>query len=1629
MKLLRSFLLVWLSTAGLLEASERPNVLFLAIDDLRPDLGCYGSEIVKSPHIDRLAASGTRFERAYCQQAICGPSRASVLTGLRPDAIQVHGNHTHFRKAYPDLATLPQHFKNHGYHARSMGKIYHGVFPRGASRTVADTFGDEESWSVPTFRPGPRYYYTEEGIEAAKEVYQRIYRPKDPGPDDWTGKLVFGPATEAPDLADEVLYDGQVADRAVQSLQELAQSEEPFFLAVGFIKPHSPYIAPKKYWDLYDPEEIPLADPGSRVTDAPGISLHGSGELRRYTDQPGKGPIPEANQRTVRHAYYACVSYIDAQVGRVLDELEAQGLADNTIVALWSDHGYHLGEKDLWGKTTNFELDTRVPMILRVPGQEPGVSSSLVELVDLYPTLADLAGLPVGDHLQGSSLAPLVKDPSQVVKTAAFSQFSRSGKRGYSIRTPSRRYTEWIDLETGEVTDRLLFDQDSDPGESKNLAPEADPKQIAEMSRLLDRGQGWRMARATHQLTLGWPFTDHLVLQRGQPNRIWGTAAPGAGVILRNEWGCVTAKANDRGRWTMEVTDLGDESPSDFVFESGDEKMVLEKVVFGDVWICSGQSNMRWMLKQTAEAKEAIATSRNPNLRLLHLASTIHPGSGKFPLIQLRSTFADNLYDTEGWKVAGPETVPEFSGVAYHFGRRLQEETGVPIGLIHNAVGGSPMEAWIPTEGGEPNWIEGSDLPEWVAGRAKHNLSQWAEHPALPAPHHPFEPGFLFRAGIDPLTGLGVRGVIWYQGESNATEDGASSPAIDPEKNFETHRRLIESWRTAWNRPELPFYLVQLPGLNREWAPFREVQSKIDRRVPNTHLVVTLDLGHPTNVHPNRKRPVGERLADLALRHEYGKDFDAEAPRWTGWVNRENAVELRFDRPVDVKEDAKVAIAGKDRVFHPVPFTQVNETGLRVSLDPLGSEPLAAIRYAWENDPAATILGRASGLPVAPFRSDNWPLVSKAVKNVHSSAAAPTYANGTSFESVPSGEIGKVMIDGWLLSAEKGNAEIDARHWHEGKQCLRLLGGEKRSITIRPPAVIEKGSILAFQAERWTRRSPFAFRILGRSSEAGEWREIYDGAKEVVVGRAFLSAVQVVVPFELAELKLESTSPEGSGVLVDDLRVQEPKPMSVTSVVVPDQVLPVLLGKRNSPLLTVEVKTEGTLSPKRLTAVKFEIPEGIDHLENLHFAGQMVAAKKEEIAFEVDFSLEAEINRLVLGGDLKPEADLDGQVRVVCTQVVFADGTTFEPEASAMGNRRRIGVALRQLGQDGVNSTRIPGLATTNQGTLIAVYDNRNRGRGDLPGDIDVGMNRSTDGGQTWEPMRVIMDMGADPEWNYDGIGDPAVLVDRVSGTIWVIATWSHGNRSWNGSGPGMEPEETGQLMLTKSDDDGRTWSEPINITKQVKDPKWRFVLQGPGKGITMKDGTLVFPAQYRSENEEPHSGKPFSTLIYSKDRGSTWHIGTGVQINTNEAQLVELGDGSIMINCRDLRGGSRSVFVTRDLGQTWEEHPSSRSALPEPVCMASLIRVETEKFGPLLFFSNPPQRSGRHHMTIKISNDEGMTWPEKWHTLVDERTTAYSCMTVVGEDQVGLLYEAPGELYFVRYSVEELLAEDSGAR
>ena len=375
------------------------------------------------------------------------------------------------------------------------------------------------------------------------------------------------------------------------------------------------------------------------------------------------------------------------------------------------------------------------------------------------------------------------------------------------------------------------------------------------------------------------------------------------------------------------------------------------------------------------------------------------------------------------------------------------------------------------------------------------------------------------------------------------------------------------------------------------------------------------------------------------------------------------------------------------------------------------------------------------------------------------------------------------------------------------------------------------------------------------------------------------------------------------------------------------------------------------------------------------------------------------------------------------------DGREATVSGTGFSTTRRMAVGVRHAGDDGAAAYRIPGLATTNRGTLLAVYDVRHNSSVDLQEDIEIGLSRSTNGGQTWEKMRIPLSFGEHgglPRAQ-NGVGDPAILVDHTTGTVWIMAAWTHGMgnaRAWNQSKPGMDIEETGQLVLARSDDDGRTWSKPVNITAQVKQPEWHFLLQGPGRGICTTDGTLVFAGQFIAADRTPHA-----CLIYSRDHGQTWSISQPARSNTTEAQVAEVRPGELMLNMRDNRGGSRAVCTTTDLGQTWQEHPSSRSALQEPVCMASLLHVRAEDNATgrdLLLFSNPDSPKRRHRITVKLSTDGGLTWPAAQQALLDEgESWGYSCLTMIDRETVGILYESStAHILFQAIPLKDLLGD-----
>jgi iduronate 2-sulfatase len=477
-------------TLGGLAAAATPgrgatprNVLFLVVDDLRPELGCYGNPIVKTPNIDRLARRGLVFTRAYCQQAVCTPSRTSFLTGLRPDTTKVYdnGRENGFRKVLPDVVTLPQFFRRHGYETRGLGKVF------------GEDLNDPLAWSIPLWPEGIA------GMQYVDlEKWARVPdggTPRTPIPTLEWKKL---DTRQAPDVPDNALQDGQVADRAVQALRE--RKDKPFFLAVGFLKPHLPFVAPKKYFDLYSLSDIPEPPDPLPPEDVPEVALHDWRELRGYKDIPRKGPLPPGKARELILGYYAATTYTDAQVGKVLDELDRLNLTSQTTVVLIGDNGWHLGEHDLWGKTTNFEFDTRVPMILAGAGvpARGAKCAALVEFVDLFPTLCDLGGFTPPRELEGISMKPLLADPARKWKTAAFSQFPRPfapAKRGdgmgYTMRTERYRYTEW--RIPGQETAYELYDHEKDPRETVNVAgrPE-NGALVAELRKALQAG--WRAA-------------------------------------------------------------------------------------------------------------------------------------------------------------------------------------------------------------------------------------------------------------------------------------------------------------------------------------------------------------------------------------------------------------------------------------------------------------------------------------------------------------------------------------------------------------------------------------------------------------------------------------------------------------------------------------------------------------------------------------------------------------------------------------------------------------------------------------------------------------------------------------------------------------------------------------------------------------------------------------------------------------------------------------------------------------------------------------------------------------------------------------------------------------------------------
>jgi iduronate 2-sulfatase len=450
-----------------LRADAPPNVLFIMADDLRPELASYDSPAI-TPNLDRLARRGVQFNRAYCQQALCNPSRSSMLTGRRPDTLRLWHNGTHFRDQNPDVTTLPLWFKEHGYVTRDVGKIFHNWH--------TSEKGDRRSWSEPEF-----LHYANHGDDKPQMTGEL--------PANFASSIRnYGntPLCECRDVPDEAYYDGRIAAEAVRVLGEI--KDQPFFLAVGFWKPHAPFNAPKQYWDLYDRAKLPPLNP-ARPRGAPEVAFHDGRELRGVP--PNQVTFTADQAAEIRHGYFANISYMDAQLGKVLDALDRHGLTGRTIIVFAGDHGYHVGEHELWAKTSNFELDAHVPLLIAARGLKTAgrKTDSFVELLDLFPTLVELAKLPKPDGLEGVSLTPILHDPAARVKPAAFTQhprpayFDREPDRmptamGYSVRTDRMRYTEWRDWKTGAVLATELYDHRADPAEMTNAIDKAELREL-----------------------------------------------------------------------------------------------------------------------------------------------------------------------------------------------------------------------------------------------------------------------------------------------------------------------------------------------------------------------------------------------------------------------------------------------------------------------------------------------------------------------------------------------------------------------------------------------------------------------------------------------------------------------------------------------------------------------------------------------------------------------------------------------------------------------------------------------------------------------------------------------------------------------------------------------------------------------------------------------------------------------------------------------------------------------------------------------------------------------------------------------------------------------------------------------
>jgi len=647
------------------------------------------------------------------------------------------------------------------------------------------------------------------------------------------------------------------------------------------------------------------------------------------------------------------------------------------------------------------------------------------------------------------------------------------------------------------------------------------------------------------------------------------------------------------------------------------------------------------------------------------------------------------------------------------------------------------------------------------------------------------------------------------------------------------------------------------------------------------------------------------------------------------------------------------------------------------------------------------------------------------------------------------------------FKAKDGEASIHKISADETPGSLKINGGENHSVELILDPSLAKQELLSlrFNAERWTAAKPFSFSIEGKKQN--KWVKLYNGDKTPL--KQLKKSISVDLKAEkFTAFRFSATCPDKGGVLLDNISIDTNKKMEVIGLTEEQQQVPLLIRGTRNGILNFNIKTVGSKEPDIMKEITlstagtsnlgaidsytlYALKGGSSELKDATKIGDIAPAKT--LTFNSDITLTNGITSYVLTCNFKPAAKQSDRVDASLISIKLKNKGILKPTQGANNIIQRIGYNVATSGDTVVRTDgtlkvckrmRIPGMVTTNAGTLLAVYDLRWSQDGDLPGDIDVGLSRSTDGGKTWEAPRPVMDMGTylgEPE-NKNGVGDPAILVDRKTGHIYISGLLAHGLSSgwyWGKSKPGMAPKDTGQVIIVKSEDDGKTWSKPLNITPEIKDPAWQLMLQGPGAGITTRDGILVFAFQYKANigTKEKAKYSARSSILYSKDHGKTWKVAPGVDYpqETTEAQVVELNDGSLMLNCRISRGG-RAVFTTKDLGETWTKHPTSgRGTFNMTGCMSSILRYSSTKDGDdkdILIFSGPADggKKRRSHMALRYSLDEGQTWSTPY--VLDQLEGAYSCLTLVGEGKnkdIGIIYEgSQSNMTFERVTFKELM-------